>query len=193
MAPDTNRKVLVAGIDEAGRGPLAGPVVAAAVILYTNKPIPGLRDSKLLSPKVRLHLAAEIYAKSIGVGVGFVDADCIDYVNIHQATFLAMAVQDLAMRPSMLLVDGRFRIPMVRIPQKPIVGGDRTIAPISAASIIAKVIRDLMMEWYDDLYPRYGFRRHKGYGTAAHFIAIKRFGPTPIHRKSFAPIAATLA
>lgn len=188
-------KYLVAGVDEAGRGPLAGPVVAAAVILDEFSPIHGLMDSKVLSAKRREQLAIEIRQRSAAWSVGWSDAAEIDSVNILQATFLAMrrALIGLNIAPSLVEVDGN-KLPDlkffgVQIEGRAIVGGDAKIASISAASIIAKVHRDQMMRRMDVIYPDYGFRQHKGYGTAAHRECIGRFGPCPQHRRSFRPIS----
>ncbi len=176
----------IAGIDEAGRGPLAGPVVAAAVVLPENPDLPGLRDSKKLTAVQRERLAAIIRAKALGFGIGWVDAQEIDRINILQATFKAMvqAVQSLCTPPEYLLIDGPYQLPLP-IPQEGIPGGDQTCASIAAASIVAKVHRDRLMMEYDGLYPVYGFGKHKGYGTAAHCGALEKHGPCPIHRRSF--------
>ena len=176
----------IAGIDEAGRGPLAGPVVAAAVILPRRFRNPGLFDSKKLTPKRRADLYADIYRLADAVGVGIVDAVEIDRVNILQAALLAMsmATRNLRPLPDYLLVDGNFPIPM-DLPQDPIPHGDALSLSISAASIIAKVTRDRLMERYNDDYPQYGFAKHKGYGTQVHREAIRRNGCCPIHRRSF--------
>lgn len=176
----------VAGIDEAGRGPLAGPVVAAAVILPRRFENPGFLDSKKLTPKRRFDLYADIYRLAVSVGVGIVDAVEIDRINILQAALLAMAVatRNLHPLPDYLLVDGNFPIPM-DIPQEPIPQGDALSISISAASIVAKVTRDRLMARYNDDYPEYGFSRHKGYGTQAHREAIQQYGCCPIHRRTF--------
>ena len=177
---------LVAGIDEAGRGPLAGPVVAAVVILPTTFRHKGINDSKLLSEGKRKELVPVIERESLGWAVAAVDEREIERINILQATLLAMtrAVRGLLSRPDYLLVDA-LSIPEIELPQKAIVKGDRLSASIAAASILAKVSRDRLMEEYHERYPRYNFRRHKGYGTAEHREAISRFGPCPIHRRTF--------
>lgn len=176
----------VAGIDEAGRGPLAGPVVAAAVILPYGLDIPSLDDSKKLSAKARNSLFEEINAKAIAVGTGVSDHLVIDRINILQATLRAMglAVKALSVQPDFLIIDGINTI-HADIPQKAIKKGDSLSASIAAASIVAKVTRDRMMAEYDLQYPEYGFSGHKGYGSAAHLAAVAKFGPCPIHRKSF--------
>lgn len=176
----------ICGVDEAGRGPLAGPVVAAAVILPKDCEILYVDDSKKLSPRKREALYDEICEQALAVGVGCVDEKQIDAVNILQATYEAMrqAIQKLAVTPDIILIDA-VRIPGVEIRQVPIVGGDGKSITIAAASIIAKVTRDRMMDEYDREYPQYGFGKHKGYGTAAHREAIREFGPLPIHRKTF--------
>lgn len=184
----------VAGIDEAGRGPLAGPVVAAAVILDAARPIAGLADSKTLSAARRAVLAHAIRARARACGVGLASPEEIDALNIYHATLLAMqrAVQALAVAPSHALVDGK-ACPRLACPVRAIVGGDATEAAISAASILAKVTRDAMMDDYARQYPGYGFERHRGYPTAAHVAALARLGATPIHRRSFRPVAMVLA
>jgi ribonuclease HII len=180
---------LVAGVDEAGRGPLAGSVVAAAVILDDLHPIAGLADSKKLTALKRAKLYDEIRAKALCVGVGEASVDEIDRLNILQATMLAMqrAVANLRLKPSMVLVDGN-RIPKLDMLAKAIVQGDAKVQAISAASIIAKVTRDRQCEALHAAYPQYGFDGHKGYGTAVHMAALKTHGATPAHRKSFAPV-----
>jgi len=186
----------VAGIDEAGRGPLAGPVVAAAVILDPRSPIAGLADSKRLAESRRETLFAEIAGHSLAWSVGWADAAEIDRVNILEATMLAMrrAVLRLRYRPTSVAVDGN-RLPDlvfdgVAIAGRAVVGGDATEPAISAASIVAKVRRDRIMRKLDEIYPGYGFAQHKGYGTAAHLEALRRLGPCPQHRFSFRPVAA---
>ena len=176
----------IAGIDEAGRGPLAGPVVAAAVILPLGGDFTGIDDSKRLSPGKRERLFEEIHAQALGVGVGIVGPDEIDALNIRKAALLAMkkAVQALPETPDFCLVDGRDEIP-VAIPQSPVIKGDQKSLSIAAASIIAKVTRDRIMLDYHDQYPGYGFDRNMGYGTRQHREALKRLGPSPIHRRSF--------
>ena len=184
---------LVAGVDEAGRGPLAGPVVAAAVILDPAAPIAGLDDSKRLSPRRRADLAGEIRERAASWAVARVDVDVIDAINILQATMQAMreAVGRLDPAPDLILVDGN-RCPDVPCPVRAVVGGDATVAAIGAASILAKVARDREMIEMDRRYPEYGFARHKGYGTQAHRDALLRLGPSPIHRLSFAPVKSAL-
>lgn len=181
---------LIAGIDEAGRGPLAGPVVAAAVILDPGRPIPGLRDSKLLSPLRREALAASIRARSLAWAVGEAGVDEIDAMNILEATLLAMrrACDGLAITPDEALVDGN-RAPLLRCPARTVVKGDRDVPVISAASILAKTARDALLVELDRRWPVYGFARHKGYGTASHLAALAAHGPCPAHRRSFAPVA----
>lgn len=176
----------IAGVDEAGRGPLAGPVMAAAVILDARQPIRGLKDSKQLSPKVRVELAKEIKRKAIAFAIGRAEVEEIDRFNILQATLLAMqrAVKALTVLPSAVWVDGD-RAPLLMIPTKTIIRGDETVPQISAASILAKVTRDEEMLRLDNIYPEYGFAEHKGYPTRAHARAIRYFGQTPIHRKTF--------
>lgn len=185
-----------AGVDEAGRGPLAGPVVAAAVILKRRSRISGLRDSKVLSRQCREALASEIIAKSVTWSIAWADVAEIDSINILQATFLAMrrAVLGLSVLPDRVEVDGN-GLPDLdfngrRLDGVAIIGGDARVAAISAASIIAKVRRDAMMCELDRLYPAYGFRQHKGYGTAAHRDMLDQYGPCPEHRRSFRPVAA---
>jgi ribonuclease HII len=179
---------MIAGVDEAGRGPLAGPVVAAAVILGSTH-IDGLDDSKKLSPKRRAQLEAEILA-SCQVGVGIASPEEIDRINILQATFLAMtrAVEALSAEPRHILVDGN-RLPQWRYHAEAVIGGDALHPCISAASIIAKETRDRIMIEADREYPGYGWASNKGYGSAAHLTALQRLGPTPLHRRSFAPVA----
>lgn len=177
---------LVGGIDEAGRGPLAGPVVAACVILDPDREILYINDSKKLSEKKREELYPEIMEKAIAVGVGIVGPERIDEINILQATYEAMrqAIASLAFKPAVLLNDA-VTIPGVDIRQVPIIKGDAKSLSIGAASIIAKVTRDRIMREMDLLYPQYGFAGHKGYGTADHIAALKEFGPSPIHRRTF--------
>lgn len=180
----------VAGVDEAGRGPLAGPVVAAAVILDPARPIAGLRDSKALSPQRRDALALLIRERSIAWATGIADVDEIDSLNILQATLRAMrrAVVALAVAPGEALVDGNV-LPRLDCPARAIVKGDRDVRAISAASIIAKTTRDAILHELDGRYPGYGFAQHKGYPTPAHLEALARLGPSPAHRRSFAPVA----
>lgn len=177
---------LICGIDEAGRGPLAGPVVAGAVILPKNSRILYLNDSKKLSEKRREELFVRIQKEALAWSVGIAGPERIDEINILQATYEAMrkAIQGLPQKPDLLLNDA-VTIPDVEIVQIPIVKGDAKSLSIAAASILAKVTRDHMMMEYDMIYPEYGFGKHKGYGTAAHMEAIRRFGPCPIHRRTF--------
>lgn len=182
---------LIAGVDEVGRGPLAGPVVAAAVILDPARPIAGLADSKQLSPLRREQLAAEIRAKALAWALGRAEVAEIDQINILQASLLAMqrAVAALSRVPDQALVDGN-RCPQLACPCRAIVKGDATVPAISAASILAKVARDAELCELHARYPHYGFAQHKGYPTTAHLDALRRFGPCPEHRRSFAPVAA---
>jgi ribonuclease HII len=179
----------IAGVDEVGRGPLAGPVVAAAVILPPEARLPGLTDSKRLTPEARARLYDLIQEQAIAIGLGQVEVAVIDAINILQATRLAMrlAVSRLALLPQLLLIDGHDpAIPCV--PHRSIVGGDGSCACIAAASIIAKVTRDRLMVELDALYPGYGLAQHKGYGTAEHVAQLRALGPCPEHRRSFAPV-----
>lgn len=180
---------LIAGVDEAGRGPLAGPVVAAAVILDPMRPIAGLKDSKQLTDETREQLAPIIKERALDWSVAHATVEEIDELNILQATMLAMkrAVAGLTVRPNLVLVDGN-RVPHLDIAVNAVVGGDETVAAISAASIIAKTTRDHWLMDLDRQYPEYGFAKHKGYGTAEHMAAIEKYGPLPVHRKSFGPI-----
>ena len=184
---------LVAGVDEAGRGPLAGPVVAAAVILDDLKPIPGLADSKTLSARQRERLSEAIHARALCFSVAHASVEEIDQLNILQATLLAMrrAVMGLRLKPHKVLVDGN-RLPTLDIVAEAVVQGDRKIPAISAASILAKVARDHWCLEMDAQYPAYGFAAHKGYGTAQHLAALQRHGATPLHRRSFSPVAQVL-
>ena len=176
----------IAGIDEAGRGPLAGPVVSAAVIIPISLQIPGISDSKKLTPKKRNYLYEKIYDLAVSVGIGIVDPLEIDRINILQAALLsmAMAVENLAPQPDFLLIDGIFLISSA-LPQEAIPKGDALSASIAAASIVAKVTRDRLMERYHQDYPQFGFSKHKGYPTKAHKEAIRKFGCCLIHRRSF--------
>lgn len=176
----------ICGIDEAGRGPLCGPVVAAAVILPDEYNILYINDSKKLSETKREEVYSEIDKYAVAYGVGIVSPERIDEINILQATYEAMrtAIHKLSVTPDILLNDA-VTIPMVDIKQVPIIKGDAKSQSIAAASIVAKVTRDHLMEEYDKLYPEYGFAKHKGYGTAAHIKAIKEYGPCPIHRRTF--------
>ncbi len=176
----------IAGVDEAGRGPLAGPVVAAAVIFPKGVFIEGVRDSKLLTPAQREALYAEIQSRALDYGIGVVDHQVIDQVNILQATYLAMRQALLALKrtPDLLLIDGMSLLG-VSIPQIPMIKGDALCHSIAAASILAKVTRDRLMLEYHQAYPQYNFLAHKGYGTAEHLNRLKRYGPCPIHRRTF--------
>lgn len=185
---------LIAGVDEAGRGPLAGPVVAAAVILDDLKPIKGLADSKQLTAKRREKLYDEIRAKALCCSIAEASVEEIDRLNILQATLLAMqrAVAGLRLKPAKVLVDGN-RLPPLDVLAEAIVSGDALVPAISAASILAKVTRDRQLEALDQRHPAYGFAQHKGYGTAQHLQALQQHGPLPEHRRSFAPVARALA
>lgn len=184
-------KQSIAGVDEAGRGPLAGPVFAAAVILHHNKKIIGLADSKQLSAKKREYLAEKIQKHARAWAIGRAEVEEIDRINIFQASLLAMqrAICALALIPSLVLVDGK-HCPKLPYPMQAIIKGDEKIAVISAASILAKVHRDASMLLLDAQYPGYGLAQHKGYGTKQHLQALKKLGPTCIHRRSFAPVRA---
>lgn len=184
---------LTAGVDEAGRGPLMGPVVAAAVILNDLKPIKGLADSKKLTALQRDRLFDEIRAKALCCSIAMATVEEIDALNILQATLLAMkrAVEGLRLKPHKALVDGN-RLPSLSMLAEAIVKGDAKVPAISAASILAKVTRDRWCFDYDLQYPQYGFAGHKGYGTAAHLLALREYGACPQHRKTFAPVAAVL-
>ncbi|MBT3229385.1 MAG: ribonuclease HII [Candidatus Marinimicrobia bacterium] len=186
-----NSKV-IAGVDEAGRGPLAGPVVASAVVLNPQDIPEGLRDSKKLSEKRRNVIAVEIKSKALSIGVGIVHEQDIDRNNILQATFEAMrqAISNLNYEIKQVQVDGNHKIPGLRIAQECIIGGDDLVPEISAASIIAKTTRDAMMISYDRLFPDYGFKSHKGYGSKVHMETLRELGRTPIHRRSFRPVDA---
>jgi len=193
VAFDWETPALVAGVDEAGRGPLAGPVVAAAVILDDCHPISGLADSKKLSAARRGALYDEIRAKALCCCIAQASVEEIDRLNILQATLLAMqrAVAGLRLKPGLVLVDGN-RLPLLEMRAEAIVRGDAKVAAISAASILAKVTRDRGLEQLDQCFPQYGFARHKGYGTAEHLQALSVHGPCPEHRRSFAPVAQAL-
>ena len=191
---DWRRPGPVAGVDEAGRGPLAGPVVAAAVILDPSRPIDGLADSKQLTERRREALAVEIRARSAAWSLGWADAAEVDAVNILQATFLAMrrALEALGAPPSHVVVDGNLCPDLGDLAWpctvEAVVRGDATVPAISAASILAKCARDACMRELEVRYPGYGFAAHKGYPTAAHIAALRRLGPSPVHRRSFAPV-----
>ena len=184
---------LVAGVDEAGRGPLAGPVVAAAVILDDLRPIKGLADSKKLSALRRQALYEQIMARALCCAVGQASVQEIDNINILQATLLAMrrAVDGLRLKPVKVLVDGN-RLPQLPMMAEAIVGGDAKVQAISAASIVAKVTRDRWCEQYHQTFPQYGFADHKGYATAEHLAALRRHGASPEHRRTFGPVAQVL-
>ena len=181
---------LACGVDEAGRGPLAGPVVAAAVILDPLNPISGLNDSKKLSAKRRDALAVEIRAKALAWSVAEASVEEIDRINILQASLLAMrrAVEGLKIQPETALIDGN-RCPQLACPAEAVVGGDGKVASIAAASILAKTVRDAGMLLLHAEYPMYGFDRHMGYPTALHLQALREHGPSPVHRRSYAPVA----
>lgn len=181
----------LAGVDEVGRGPLAGPVVAAAVILHPLDPMRGkYRDSKKLSEKRRLALYHHLRRYAVVMSVARADVEEIDRLNILEATMLAMrrAVEMLRIQPSHVVVDGN-RCPMLSMPVEAVVGGDDSVQEIAAASIVAKVVRDRLMRWLGYRYPGYDLGAHKGYGTAVHMEALQRLGPSPVHRHSFAPVA----
>jgi ribonuclease HII len=179
----------VAGVDEAGRGPLAGPVVAAAVILAPDRRVASLADSKLLTPERREELFLVIHARALAVGVGVVDHETIDRVNILEATRRAMAaaLAALSVVPELVITDF-VSLPALPCPQRNLVAGDRRCASVAAASIVAKVTRDRLMLDADRRFPEYGFARHKGYATVEHLAALDRHGPCPIHRRSFAGV-----
>lgn len=186
LGREEGAQVLIGGIDEAGRGPLAGPVAAAVVILPDDVPFPFVNDSKKLSPKKRDELYDYIREHAAAYSVKLVEPQRIDEINILQATYEAMrsAVAALAVTPEVLVNDA-VRIPGIDLPQIPVVKGDAKCLSIAAASILAKVTRDRLMEEYDRIYPEYGFASHKGYGTAQHIEAIRKYGPCPIHRRTF--------
>jgi ribonuclease HII len=192
--PDRSQsRILIAGVDEVGRGPLAGPVVAAAVILDPVRPINGLADSKKLSEKKRHHLAEQIIDRAHAWSLGRAEVEEIDRINILQASLLAMrrAVEGLEIQPHRALVDGN-RLPELPCPAEAVVGGDDSIEAISAASIIAKVTRDREMVQLDRQYPGYGLAQHKGYPTKAHLQALRELGVSEIHRRSFGPVRRLL-
>jgi ribonuclease HII len=185
---------LIVGVDEAGRGPLAGPVVAAAVMLNIDKPIAGLADSKVLTEKRRERLFDEIRARALCCCIAEASVEEIDQLNILQATLLAMrrAVEGLRLKPTLVLVDGN-RLPQLQVPAEAIVKGDAKVPAISAASILAKVHRDRQCLQMDEIYPAYGFAKHKGYPTAQHLAALREHGVTPWHRRTFGPVQEILA
>jgi ribonuclease HII len=180
---------LVAGLDEAGRGPLAGPVVAAAVVIAPERRIRGLRDSKVLTPERREELFPLIHERAVAVGVGIVDQVTIDRINILQSTKLAMsqALAGLGIEPQLVITDF-VALPALRCPQRNLIDGDARCATVAAASIVAKVTRDRMMREADKQYPEYGFAQHKGYATPEHLAALDRHGPCPLHRRSFSGV-----
>jgi len=184
---------LIAGVDEAGRGPLAGPVAAAAVILDPERTIPGLADSKRLTPDQREALDQAIRDRALDFALAFATVEEINRINVLQASLLAMqrAVENLSITPQQALVDGNHR-PRLACPVETVVKGDATVAAISAASILAKVVRDREMLILDDKFPGYGFARHKGYPTRAHLAALRRLGPCALHRRSFRPVRELL-
>ena len=184
----------IAGLDEAGRGPLAGPVVAAAVILPIRCRLAGVNDSKRLSEATRERLYAAILQTAAGVGIGSANACEIDSLNILEATRLAMrrAIENVVPSPDYLLIDA-VTLPAVGLPARSIIKGDTLSLSIAAASIIAKVIRDRLMKEYHETFPQYDFRSHKGYGTADHLLRLERYGPCPIHRRTFAPVRDAIA
>ena len=177
----------ICGIDEAGRGQLAGPVVVACAVMPRNSMIEGVNDSKKISEKKREELFEKITSEAISYGVGIIDQKEIDRINILNATKegLTMAVKELSVRPDLIIVDALNNIDTEGIPYESIIKGDAKCYSIAAASIIAKVTRDRIMRQWDEIYPQYGFIKHKGYGTAAHIAAIKEYGPCPLHRNSF--------
>lgn len=190
---ELSKKKWIAGVDEAGRGPLAGPVIAAAVILDPRRPIKGLADSKILSEPVRMQLFEEIRKKALAYAFARGSVAEIDRINILQASLLAMqrAVARLKISPSKVLVDGN-RCPEFSCKAEAIVSGDAKEPAISAASIVAKVVRDRLMTMLDKIYPHYGFAQHKGYATPQHLENLQKLGPTRIHRRTFAPVEASL-
>jgi ribonuclease HII len=191
FGPVAERFVLVSGVDEAGRGPLAGPVTAAAVILDPGRPIAGLADSKALSALQRERLAMLIRRDALAFAIAHASVEEIDELNILHATMLAMrrAVMALSVVPDEVWIDGN-RCPVLPFAARAIVRGDALVPAISAASILAKTVRDGMMITFAATYPHYGFERHKGYGTKVHLAALRTHGPCPIHRQSFAPVRA---
>lgn len=185
---------LICGVDEVGRGPLAGPVVAAAVIIPAGMEISGLDDSKKLSESKRDELFEEIVSREIPLAVGIIDNEEIDRMNILKASLVAMrkAVMDLKSKPDIVLVDGEYPIPNISFPQLSVVDGDALCKSIMAASIVAKVTRDRIMVHFQKMYPSFSFSKHKGYSTAEHIKELKVHGPCDIHRKSFRPVAELL-
>lgn len=206
LKPETEQKMFaqgyqaVGGIDEAGRGPLAGPVVAVCIsadpgLDLNDDRLKDVKDSKRLSEKKRYEVCDLIKEVFPAIGVGICDHKTIDRVNILEATFLAMkiAISALKLKPDMVLVDGRMLIPNMSLAQQAIIGGDNKVLTIAAASIVAKVTRDKIMLELDNEYPQYGFVRHKGYGTREHLASLKQHGPCPVHRQSFAPVKILLS
>ena len=187
--------MMIAGVDECGRGPLAGPVVAAAVILPDDCVIPDLTDSKKLSAKIRAIIEPKIKDTSIAWAISQVEAQQIDEINILQASLLAMkqAIVKLDQQPEKALIDGNFIPHGLKCNAQAIVKGDSKVSSISAASVLAKEFRDRLMCYYDQLYPEYGFASHKGYPTKAHLTALSNYGITPIHRRSYSPVAKLIA
>jgi ribonuclease HII len=194
MTPASVQQPLIAGVDEAGRGPLAGPVVAAAVILDAARPLAGLADSKMLSPRRRERLALLIKERALCWALGRAEVDEIDRLNILRASLLAMqrAVAALSLSPALALVDGN-QAPDLPCLVRTVVRGDATVPAISAASILAKVARDAEMDDLDRQFPGYGFSRHKGYPTPVHLACLEKLGISPVHRRSFAPVRRLLA
>lgn len=185
---ENNNKIqLICGVDEAGRGPLAGPVVVACCMMPKDSMIEGINDSKKVSEKKREIIYEKIIEEAIAYGVGIIDQKEIDHINILNATKVGVtrALQDMAEKPDLILIDALEKLDTLGVPYKSIIKGDEIAYSISAASIIAKVTRDRIMRQWDQIYPEYGFERHKGYGTAYHIQAIKEYGLCPIHRKSF--------
>jgi ribonuclease HII len=185
----------VAGVDEVGRGPMAGPVVACAVIFKGFCFLPGLNDSKKLTENEREQISEAVKSKASAFSLGIVDSEEIDRYNIHNASLLAMerAVEGLSVKPAYLLVDGKFRVDTLPVEQEPWIGGDASVFSIAAASIVAKVYRDNMMKELDSVYPGYGLDVHKGYCTAAHMKALEKLGVSPVHRKSYRPVKEIMA
>jgi len=183
---------VIAGLDEVGRGPLAGPVVAACVVLPLDFDLAGISDSKALTERQRERAATRIHREALAVGVGMADAATVDRINILQAARLAMrqALCSLSLAPTLALVDGHLPVPDLPCPaQRPIIKGDSLSASIAAASIVAKVFRDALAHQWDAEYPQYGFASHKGYGSPRHLAALRAHGPCPLHRRTFAPVA----
>jgi ribonuclease HII len=183
-------EALVAGVDEVGRGPLAGPVVACAVVFDFPPFLPGLNDSKKVPVKLREKICDAVKGSALSWAVGIAAVEEIDRLNILAASLLAMkrALEGLAVKPGLVLVDGNKAVPGISLPQKTVVKGDARVFSIAAASVVAKVFRDDLMDRLDGEFPGYGFSSHKGYGTAAHLAALRSLGPSPAHRQSFAPV-----